>query len=213
MAEKCIYCDNRTGTRECPALGGLICSVCCGEHRGIEINCPPDCRYFQEGEKFQQEKRAGAYRDAWKDSYRGLFEDENYELLETLSMIEKIIYVKYREDNLLTDEQIINGLVELKKRFKPIEIPGKSLNFTEFAYEVISPLVEKGRIPPETVVNALDRFEDLAKEFSDEGRALVQGVVGRVKQDYEVPKEEDLEEIQNRESLIVTPDQLKENSR
>jgi len=211
MAEKCIYCGNRPGTRECPALGGLICSVCCGEHRGVEINCPPDCRYFQEGEKFQQEKRAEPYRDAWLNRNRDLFEDENYDLLETLSMIEKVIYFEYRKDNLLTDKQIINGLIELKKRFKPIEIPSKWREFTEFAHETISPLVEKGRISPETIVNALDRFEELANEFSDGSRGLVQGVVGRVEQDYDVPKEEGLEEAQNRESLIITPDQLKDN--
>ncbi len=43
---KCISCNQRKGRRECPALGGQICTQCCGSKRGIEIKCPDDCRYF-----------------------------------------------------------------------------------------------------------------------------------------------------------------------
>ena len=30
--------------------------MCCGEKRGVEINCPLDCAYYVEGQKYQQEK-------------------------------------------------------------------------------------------------------------------------------------------------------------
>jgi hypothetical protein len=30
----------------CPALGQMICAVCCGTKRIIEIACPPDCGYL-----------------------------------------------------------------------------------------------------------------------------------------------------------------------
>ncbi|MFH1964438.1 MAG: hypothetical protein ABIJ42_02750 [Acidobacteriota bacterium] len=43
---KCIICNQRKGRRDCPALGGLICTQCCGSNRGIEIKCPDDCSYF-----------------------------------------------------------------------------------------------------------------------------------------------------------------------
>ena len=43
---KCVSCNQRKGRRECPALGGLICTQCCGSKRGIEIKCPDDCSYF-----------------------------------------------------------------------------------------------------------------------------------------------------------------------
>ena len=39
----CIYCERRKGKRTCPALGGMICTQCCGEHRLREITCPRDC--------------------------------------------------------------------------------------------------------------------------------------------------------------------------
>ncbi len=39
----CRYCEHRKGKRSCPALGGAICSACCGQHRLREIDCPSDC--------------------------------------------------------------------------------------------------------------------------------------------------------------------------
>lgn len=32
---KCILCNSRKAKRYCPAKGGSICPVCCGEKRGI----------------------------------------------------------------------------------------------------------------------------------------------------------------------------------
>ena len=53
---KCLICERRKGKRHCPAKSGYICPICCGEKRGIEINCPLDCTYYVEGRKYQQEK-------------------------------------------------------------------------------------------------------------------------------------------------------------
>ncbi|MEQ9617936.1 MAG: hypothetical protein RIG61_02040 [Deltaproteobacteria bacterium] len=53
---KCVICDKRKAKRYCPAKRASICPVCCGEKRGVEINCPPDCKYFVEGQKHHQQK-------------------------------------------------------------------------------------------------------------------------------------------------------------
>lgn len=53
---KCLICEKRKGKRHCPAKNGYICPVCCGEKRGVEIDCPLDCTYFVEGQKYHQEK-------------------------------------------------------------------------------------------------------------------------------------------------------------
>jgi hypothetical protein len=42
----CSYCQQRKGKRSCPALGGMICASCCGQHRLQEIDCPSDCTYL-----------------------------------------------------------------------------------------------------------------------------------------------------------------------
>ena len=39
----CSFCEQRKGKRNCPALGGPICSICCGQHRLTRIACPSDC--------------------------------------------------------------------------------------------------------------------------------------------------------------------------
>ena len=42
----CAYCNRRSGKRSCPALGGVICAPCCGQHRLQEIACPTGCVYL-----------------------------------------------------------------------------------------------------------------------------------------------------------------------
>ena len=53
---KCFLCGERKAKRYCPAKQRDICPVCCGEKRGIEINCPEDCKYFVKGQEYQQKK-------------------------------------------------------------------------------------------------------------------------------------------------------------
>jgi hypothetical protein len=53
---KCVLCRQSKAKRYCPAKKASICPVCCGEKRGVEINCPLDCQYYVEGQKYQQDK-------------------------------------------------------------------------------------------------------------------------------------------------------------
>jgi hypothetical protein len=53
---KCFLCNERKAKRYCPAKSRNICAVCCGEKRGIEIDCPEDCKYFVQGQSYQQTK-------------------------------------------------------------------------------------------------------------------------------------------------------------
>src|ERR1051325_10170121 len=42
----CPLCGERKAKRACPALNRLICPVCCGTKRLVEISCPSDCVYL-----------------------------------------------------------------------------------------------------------------------------------------------------------------------
>lgn len=44
----CKICGKRRAKRECPAVGGLICPICCGTHRETELLCPLECEFLQE---------------------------------------------------------------------------------------------------------------------------------------------------------------------
>ena len=42
----CASCGRRKGRRECPALRGSICTICCGTKRLVEIPCPDSCPHL-----------------------------------------------------------------------------------------------------------------------------------------------------------------------
>lgn len=42
----CPLCHKRKAKRRCPALSLVICSVCCGTKRQVEIRCPGDCPHL-----------------------------------------------------------------------------------------------------------------------------------------------------------------------
>src|SRR5688500_8311057 len=42
----CPSCGQRKGRRACPALGSMICPVCCGTKRLTEIDCPDTCAHL-----------------------------------------------------------------------------------------------------------------------------------------------------------------------
>jgi len=42
----CPSCGQRKGRRACPALGTVICPVCCGTKRLVEIACPETCGHL-----------------------------------------------------------------------------------------------------------------------------------------------------------------------
>lgn len=91
---KCISCQSRKGKRQCPALGNLICPVCCGTKRGKEITCTPDCPYLGKAKSAKIEK---ALHDM-----RG-HESEHLDLLQN---IEFSIYHFYQETRSITDREV-----------------------------------------------------------------------------------------------------------
>jgi len=57
----CPLCRSRKGKRSCPALRTTICSVCCGEKRLVEISCPSDCVYLEQGTRNDMSREASDY--------------------------------------------------------------------------------------------------------------------------------------------------------
>lgn len=208
MSNKCVYCGERKGKRECPALGGLICSRCCGEHRGVEIKCPPDCRYFKKHEEFQQSKQAESYRKIWAEENEDILEEQDRKMIEAIGVLETLIYYRYRDDTTLTDKRVIKGLEGLENRFKTIELPGSASEFADFAFEELKPLIERGKFTEKQLKEATSRLLGIAESFTDESRRLVQGAVGRIKEDYNLAAEGPENRTEEIESLITTPDQF-----
>ena len=56
MAEPilCKICGKRRAKRACPAVGGDICPICCGEQREVSLSCPLDCEYLLEAHEHEK---------------------------------------------------------------------------------------------------------------------------------------------------------------
>src|SRR5579884_2255224 len=52
----CPLCSNRPAKRFCPATDALICAVCCGTKREIEIDCPSSCPHLKAGREYEADK-------------------------------------------------------------------------------------------------------------------------------------------------------------
>jgi len=54
---RCPLCAERSAKRFCPAKGQEICSVCCGTHREIDIDCPGSCVHLKAGQSYESERK------------------------------------------------------------------------------------------------------------------------------------------------------------
>jgi len=112
---KCILCRKRKAKRYCPAKNREICPVCCGEKRGVEIDCPIDCEYFVEGQKHQQQKvtmkrirREGVGTYVKKaELYR---KDPGF-----FAVVEKGISAIFRGNKSIRDNDLVSALEQVKK--------------------------------------------------------------------------------------------------
>ena len=50
----CKICNIRRPRRDCPAVHGQICPLCCGRERETTLNCPLDCEYLLEARKHER---------------------------------------------------------------------------------------------------------------------------------------------------------------
>lgn len=44
----CKICGKRRAKRACPAVGGDICTICCGTEREVSLSCPLECEYLRD---------------------------------------------------------------------------------------------------------------------------------------------------------------------
>ena len=89
---QCAYCTQRKGKRPCPAMAGLICSQCCGEHRIVRIPCPADCVYLESGSEYQQKRLAEQLMPVRRDFYRELAELGGEKAVALFNLVEVVIF-------------------------------------------------------------------------------------------------------------------------
>lgn len=120
---QCTYCKEKRGKRLCPALKDQICPVCCGTHRMIRIQCPPDCPHLKSGETYQkqrrEEKALATGKDYLSERWTHL-KDQNAMMM--MGLIERLIYLYRRLKGDITDRAVLSALEQLPLHLSPIEV-------------------------------------------------------------------------------------------
>lgn len=156
---QCQLCGRRRGERPCPALGVLICSSCCGRHRGRSVACPADCRYLQASEQHLRARRARELDAAWKEFASGLSHPQIEELFRYVLGVEKLLaFVLHTHP--ATDQEVQAALDYLARSLSPIELG-------------LPPPNELARALEEELTPAIRRLEGEEREFFREACRVV----------------------------------------
>lgn len=206
----CAYCGKAQGTRRCPALKGYICSRCCGEHRGIEIDCPSSCPYYQRHENYQRGRLGPEFRKRWLIHNGALYRESQEKELNFILFLEFLIYRYYRERTRGNDEEILEALEFARGQLGPLVVVESLIrpSLGQHLQEGIEDYLKEYRLSEEEARAGIEATISFLKEFSGEDenpRRYLQGLMGHVERDFNLPAEG---EEQPAPSLIITPDQL-----
>ena len=120
---RCMYCRQRKGKRACPALGGLICSQCCGEHRMVRITCPSDCVYLDSNSEYQHKRVGDRFAQERREFYKGLVELGGEKAAGLFNLIEVVTFSYYNTRRDAQDGEVIASLQSLRRTLSPLHIP------------------------------------------------------------------------------------------
>src|SRR6266487_51153 len=141
---KCVYCHTSKGKRTCPALGGLICSVCCGEHRLISINCPADCPYLEAGTDYQRQRVGELFRQDRRRAYREVFEIGDEKAAALLNLIEIVCFSYFHNKPSGLDGEVVAALEFIRRLLSPLHFPAPTVPaFSQYLHKEFKAFLEK----------------------------------------------------------------------
>ena len=208
----CIYCNKQKGKRSCPALGGLICASCCGQYRGLRINCPISCKYFKAHESYQRERLSAEFHTAWLSATEPLYRQKNYRSIDFIAQLEIAIFRHYRDQTAGTDREVLDALEFLKRRVSPVLVVETTA--TALGNELLQAMEEYVKREQLSTEQAQEAIEVLLgflqnRTHTEDPRHFLHGLLGQVEKYFELPKE--MKETQGKifKPSIVTPDQVR----
>lgn len=206
---KCVHCQRQKGKRSCPALGGLICPVCCGEHRMVRIACPADCTYLESGNEYQQKRLGEQLAPLRRDFYRQIAELGGDKAGALFNLLEVVAfgYFQGRRDG--QDAEVVAGLQALRRSLSPLHVPTAPLAvFAEHLmkeYEAYKKQQPKEMVELQSTPEVLDRAIKFVSEFSGTGfqsQRFLNALIGYVRTYY--PDIADhLSKHSDRKSIII----------
>jgi hypothetical protein len=185
---KCIYCHQKKGKRSCPALNGLICSGCCGEHRGRAIACPIDCPYFVDHEAYQQGRLGVAFFQERQPLYRELERVGGQKAVQLLHLCDVLTYQFFHNRPGTLDWELQAGFEYVRRLLSPIQIPGAGPSgYGDFFWKEVEAFSNQQEISKNLAVEVLDHTLNFFKTFSGQGlrsNRYYRGILGFVDQYY-----------------------------
>lgn len=210
---KCVYCHSRKGKRPCPALGGLICSLCCGEHRVVRIACPTDCEYLEHNSEYQQKRAGERFAQDRREFYQEVFAHGGEKAAALFNLIEVVTFSYFQDRRDGQDGEVIAGIQTLRRTLSPLHIPGvPGQVFAEKLkqeYETYTKQQAQQALDQQTTTEVLDRALKFVTECSGQGlqsQRFLNGLIGYIKA-YHPDVAEHLIK-QSREGRIVLPGQF-----
>ena len=185
---RCVYCKQRKGKRSCPALTGLICSQCCGEHRLTRISCPPDCDYLDTGSDYQQKRLGEQFAPVRRELYRQLSVAGGEKAAALFNLIEVVTFGYFHDRRDGQDAEVFAAIQALRRTLSPLHVPSAPMPvFAERLKKEYDTFVKQ---QPQQVSDAgsapeiLDRAVAILTEFSGQdfqSRRFLNGMIGYVK--------------------------------
>ena len=185
---QCLYCHQRKGKRSCPALNGLICSQCCGEHRLTRISCPPGCIYLETGSDYQQKRLGEQFAPIRRELYRQLSVAGGEKAAALFNLIEVVTFGYFHDRRDGQDAEVIAAIQALRRTLSPLHVPSAPMpvfaerlkkEYDAFVKQNPQQIVDSGSVP-----EILDRALTLISEFSGQdfqSRRFLNGMIGYVR--------------------------------
>ncbi|MYA29503.1 MAG: hypothetical protein F4090_02465 [Nitrospira sp. SB0672_bin_25] len=182
---KCIFCHERKGKRPCPALGGAICSQCCGTHRVVSIACHSDCVYLDTNVEYQQKRVGDQFEQERRAFYKDLLEQSGDKAAEMFYFLEAVTFKHFQAKSDAQDGEVIAAIQALRRSFSPIHVPeGMAPPFTQALKKEYDAFMEGEKPDAQMVSEVLDRGLTFISEFSGTGlrsNRFLSGLIGFLK--------------------------------
>lgn len=184
---ECAYCKQRRGKRPCPALG-VICSLCCGEHRIVRVACPPDCTYLGAGSDYQQKRLSEQFMPLRREFYREISEAGGEKAVALYNLIEVVTFSYFQGRRDGQDAEVVAAIQALRRTLSPLHVPSAPMPvFAEHLkqeYETFKKQNPQQVADASTAPDILDRAIKFVSDFSGQdfqSQRFLSGLIGYVK--------------------------------
>lgn len=116
---KCLECKKRKGKRYCIALGGYLCSLCCGLLREKKIHCLSNCTFLAKHKSYQEKKIIEKKNASFSRNISPNEDILNDEKMAWLAFHIEVPLKEYGEKNKsYTDNDALLALEYVKEKFE-----------------------------------------------------------------------------------------------